>query len=111
VQQTGTISGALPQSVILVNDASVVNVTLPSAGPGTAGKDIWIDGSDFTSNSQSMAVFAASGDAIIIDNVVVCNSTPPAGLTCNGGYPSFPINYRINVVSDGNHHWYAVQWQ
>ena len=113
VQPAGAISGALTESVILVNNTSAgaVNVTLPSAGPGTAGKDIWIDGNDFSSNSQSMAVFAASGDAMIVHEVVVCNSTPPAGLTCNAGYPSFPVPYRINVVSDGNHHWYAVRWQ
>jgi hypothetical protein len=85
----------------------VVNVTLPSAG--TAGKDIWVDGNDFTSAGNSMAVFAAVGDALIVKGVVVCTNPPPAGLSCNS--PSFsPINYRIHIVSDGNHHWYAVQW-
>ena len=88
--------------------ASVVNVTLPSAGGGTAGKDIWVDGNDFTSAGNSMAVFAAAGDALIVKGVIVC-STPPAGLTCTSASFS-PINYRIHIVSDGNHHWYAVQW-
>jgi hypothetical protein len=109
VQPPGAISGALTQSVILVNNTSPtpVSFTLPSAGPGTTGKDIWVDGNDFTAAGQTMNIFAASGDALIVKGVVVC-STPPAGLTCTNA--SFPINYRINVVSDGNHHWYAVQW-
>jgi hypothetical protein len=109
-QPAGAISGALTQNVILVNNTSAgaVSVTLPSAGPGTTGKDIWVDGNDFSTNGNSMNIFAASGDAIIVKGVVVC-STPPAGLTCT--LASFgPINYRLHVVSDGNHHWYSVQW-
>jgi hypothetical protein len=110
VQAPGTISSSLTESVILLNNTSpdVVNFTLPSAGSGTAGKDIWIDGNDFSDNGDSMTIFAASGDAIIVHTAVVCNATPPAGLTCN--LASFDINYRMHVVSDGNHHWYVVQW-
>ena len=110
VQPAGTISGALTQNVILVNNTSAgsVSVTMPSAGPGTTGKDIWIDGNDFTTNGNSMNIFAASGDAIIVKTVVVC-TTPPAGLSCS--IASFgPINYRAHMVSDGNHHWYPVWW-
>jgi hypothetical protein len=109
LQPAGTISSALTQNVIMLNNTSpsVVNFTLPSAGPGTAGKDIWVDGTDFTANGQSMAIFTAAGDAMIAHNTVIC-STPPAGLTC--GIPSLSINYRLHVVSDGNHHWYPVQW-
>ena len=111
VQPAGTISSGLTQSVILVNNTSagVVNVTLPSAGAGTAGKDIWIDGNDFSNGGNSMTIFAGTGDELIIHNVVVCSSTPSGLQACTAG--SFgPINYRIHVVSDGNHKWFAVQW-
>jgi hypothetical protein len=105
------IPGTLTQSVILVNNtsgSSIFNFTLPSAGPGTAGKDIWLDGNDFTTNGNQFNALAASGDAIIVTNQVIC-TTPPAGLTCTLGAFG-PLNYRLHVVSDGNHHWYSVQW-
>jgi hypothetical protein len=110
VQPAGVVSSALTQSVILVNNTSpsVVGITLPPAGAGTAGKDIWIDGNDLTAAGQSMSISAASGDALIVKNEVVC-TTAPAGLTCTNSTFG-PINYRIHVVSDGNHQWYAVQW-
>ena len=109
-QAPGTISGLLTENVILLNNTSPNNVsfTLPSAGPGTSGTDIWIVGNDFTANgSPEMDIFAAGGDALIIHQDIIC-STPPTGLTCNA--PSLAIAYRAHVVSDGNHHWYAVQW-
>ncbi|HEV3199996.1 MAG TPA: DNRLRE domain-containing protein [Bryobacteraceae bacterium] len=110
-QPPGAISGSLAENVILLNNTSggaPVNFTLPSAGPGTAGKDIWVDGTDFTANGASvMHIFTAAGDAIIVKTVIVC-TTPPAGLSCTNA--SFPISYRLHVVSDGNHHWYSVQW-
>ena len=99
-QPAGTISSSLTQNVILVNNTSAGNaqITLPSAGPGTAGKDVWIVGNDFTTNGNTFDVLAASGDEIIVHNAVFLNLT------------SFPINYRLHVISDGNHRWFPVQW-
>ena len=111
VQPAGTVSSALTQNVILLNNTSPspVNFTLPSAGPGTAGKDLWIDGNDFSTNGNSMNILAATGDEIIVHNAVICSSTPPGLQACT--LAAFgPINYRLHVISDGNHRWYSVQW-
>jgi len=111
VQPPGAISSSLTENVILVNNTSagVPNFTLPSAGPGTAGKDLWIDGNDFTTNGNSFNILAAAGDEIIVHNAVICSSTPVGLQACT--LATFgPINYRLHVISDGNHRWYSVQW-
>jgi hypothetical protein len=106
-QPPGAISSSLTQNVILVqNPAAEATYTLPSAGPGTAGKDIYLMMNDFhLAGANSILITAASGEAIIIGSAVVCSS-PPAGLTCTN--PSFPVNNTgAHFVSDGNHHWYC----
>jgi hypothetical protein len=110
VQPPGAISSALTQNVILMNNTSAgsISVTMPSAT--IVGQDIWVDGNDFSTNGNTMNIVAASGDAIIVKNLIIC-STPPAGLTCSTTTHAFgPINYRAHMVSDGNHHWYPVWW-
>jgi hypothetical protein len=107
VQPAGAVSSALTQAVILVNNTSPgnVNITLPSAGPGTTGKDIWIDGNDFSANGNSFSILAASGDDIIVH----CTPQVPP-VACNPFTTFGPIGYKMNLVSDGNHHWYPVSW-
>jgi hypothetical protein len=102
VQPPGTISSSLTQSVILLDNTDGINFTLPSAGSGTAGKDIWIYGNDFSDSANSMTIFAASGDELIVHDEAICSSCTNTSFG--------PVNYRLHVVSDGNHHWYAVQW-
>ena len=102
MQLPGAISSSLTQSVILLDNTDGINFTLPSAGSGTAGKDIWIYGNDFSDNANSMTIFAASGDELIVHDEAICSSCTNTSFG--------PVNYRLHVVSDGNHHWYAVQW-
>ena len=102
VQPSGTISASLTQNVILVDNKSPTapTFTLPSAGPGTAGKDLAIVLTDFSlSNGNSINLTAGAGDQIVIGSATVCAS----GCTNT----SFPVNIWVHVVSDGNHHWYC----
>jgi hypothetical protein len=100
VQPTGAISGALTQNVILVsNPVAAATYTLPSAGPGTAGKELLIVLNDYSlANANSINLTAPATDPIIIGSATVCT-------TCTT--TSFPVNIWVQVVSDGNHHWYC----
>jgi len=97
----GSISGSLTQNVILLtNPPAAATYALPSAGPGTTGKELVIVLNDFTlAGGNLINLTSASGDQIIIGADTVC----PSGCTV----ASFQVNYWVHVVSDGNHHWYV----
>ena len=100
---SGSISGALTQNVILIsNPATPATYALPSAGPGTAGKDLAIVLNDFSATTGNFInITAAVGDQIVIGSAIVCTTGPPCTNT------SFVVNFWLHVVSDGNHHWYV----
>jgi hypothetical protein len=100
LQSPGTILGTLTQNVILVsNPAAAATYTLPSAGPGTAGKELLIVLTDYSyANANNINLTAPTTDPIIIGSTTVCASCTTT---------SFPVNYWVQVVSDGNHHWYC----
>ncbi|MBZ5677903.1 MAG: DNRLRE domain-containing protein [Acidobacteriia bacterium] len=99
---TGSISGTLTQNVIRVsNPAAIATYALPSAGPGTTGKELLIVLDDFSANSNSINLTAAAGDQIVIGSAIVCTTGAPCTNT------SFPVNFWVHVVSDGNHHWFV----
>jgi hypothetical protein len=98
----GAISGTLTQNVILVsNPGTVATYALPSAGLGTTGKELVIVLNDFTAAGNSINLTAAAGDQIVIGSAIVCTTGAP----CTD--LSFPVNFWVHVVSDGNHHWYV----
>jgi hypothetical protein len=101
VQSSGPLSGGLTQNVILVsNPAAVALYTLPSAGPGTAGKELVIIQNNFAlTGANFFNLTAPSTDPIIIGAVTVCTS----GCTNT----AFEVDDWVHVVSDGNHHWYC----
>jgi hypothetical protein len=99
---TGSISGALTQNVIRIsNPAAVATYALPSAGPGTTGKELLIVLDDFSASGNSINLTAAAGDQIVIGSAIVCTTGPPCTNT------NFPVNFWVHVVSDGNHHWFV----
>ena len=99
---TGAISGALTQNVIRIsNPAVIATYALPSAGPGTSGKELVVVLDDFSVNGNSINLTAASGDQIVIGSAIVCTTGPPCTDT------SFTVDFWIHVVSDGNHHWFV----
>jgi hypothetical protein len=87
--------------VILVsNPAAAATYTLPAAGPGTAGKELLIVLNNYAfTGANSISLTAPSTDPIIIGSATVCAS----GCT----NPSFSVDVWVQVVSDGNHHWYC----
>ena len=98
----GAISGALTQNVILVsNPGTVAMYALPSAGPGTAGKELVIVLDDFSANGNFINLTTAAGDQIVIGSAIVCTTGAP----CTNA--SFEVDFWVHVVSDGNHHWYV----
>jgi len=101
LQPTGAISGALTQNVILVtNPAAAATYTLPSAGPGTAGKELVIVLNNYAlSGANSINLTAPPTDQLVVGSDTVCTS----GCT----QASFPVDTWVHVVSDGNHHWYC----
>ncbi len=101
VQSPGSLSGALTQDVILVsNPAAAATYTLPAAGPGTAGKELLIVLNNYSfASANSINLTALATDPIVIGSATVCTSG------CTNA--SFPVNIWVQVVSDGNHHWYC----
>lgn len=100
VQNPGSISAALNQNVILVsNPSAAATYTLPAAGPGTAGKELVIVLNNYAlTGANSINLTALATDPIIIGSATVCTSCTTT---------SFPVNIWVQVVSDGNHHWYC----
>jgi hypothetical protein len=101
VQSVGANLSGLTQNVILVsNPAAVATYTLPSAGPGTAGKELVIVQNNYAlSGANFFNLTAPSTDPIIIGNTTVCTS--------GCGTAAFEVDAWVHVVSDGNHHWYC----
>jgi hypothetical protein len=101
VQSPGALSSALTQNVILVsNPAAVATYTLPSAGPGTAGKELVLVQNNYAvTGANFFNLTAPSTDPIIIGSATVCSS----GCTNT----AFEVDTWVHVVSDGNHHWYC----
>jgi hypothetical protein len=101
VQSPGALSGALTQDVILVsNPVAAATYTLPAAGPGTAGKELLIVLNNYSfASANSINLTALATDPIVIGSATVCTSG------CTNA--SFPVNIWVQVVSDGNHHWYC----
>ncbi len=101
LQSPGALAASLTQNLVLVsNPPAVATYTLPSAGPGTAGKELLIVPTNYSlSGSNDISLTAPATDPIIIGSATVCAS----GCT----NPSFLVSYFVQVVSDGNHHWYC----
>jgi len=87
--------------VILVsNPVAAATYTLPAAGPGTAGKELLIVLNNYSfASANSINLTALATDPIVIGSATVCTSG------CTNA--SFPVNIWVQVVSDGNHHWYC----
>jgi len=102
LQPAGAISGALTQNVILLtNPAASATYILPSAGPGTTGKELLLVLNNFANNGNAINLTAAIGDQIVIGSAIVCTTGAPCTNT------TFPVNFWVHVVSDGNHHWFV----
>jgi hypothetical protein len=101
LQSSASISGTLTQNVILVsNPVAAATYTLPAAGPGTAGKELIIVLTNYSlASANSINLTALSTDPIVIGSATVCTSS------CTN--TTFPVNTWVQVVSDGNHHWYC----
>jgi hypothetical protein len=99
---SGSISGALTQNVTLIsNPGTPATYALPSAGLGTAGKELVIVLNDFSTSGNSINLTAAVGDQIVIGSAIMCTTGAP----CTNA--SFPVNFWVHVVSDGSHHWFV----